>query len=159
MGDHWDIMAELCADRGNRILKRDVAKLSIEGVLRELYERQLSRDGDETCLRDRLLRSLIKDNPLMHDFVPWYETDVEAFADGHAVSQQPAAVHRSSRVIPIPRQRGDATTPGGSPVNLEVNQEQRQRADSARSGDSSRGPRQQMVFVQVHQPPPAIPIS
>ena len=86
MDNHKEIMDELSADRGVRILRRDVGKLTFDEVMRELYTRGLSLVGDDARLGDRLLRRLIMDNPLMRDYVPWYSNDVEIFHGSQTVT-------------------------------------------------------------------------
>ena len=151
-------MNNLCADRGVRILKRDVARLTLQQVKEELYARRLNRIGDEICLRDRLLRGLLMENALIKDFVPWYEIDVEALAAGATLEAE-----RSSRELfdaaEGRRRSGDAWQPHREEIMRTENERtDRQQRESMSTGGSCSGGQIQ-VQAMVHQPPSVVPVS
>ena len=158
MEDHNEIMLELCAHRSNRILKREVAKLSYEGVQAELQARGLNREGTDLCLRDRLLRRLIMDDPLMSNFVPWYPNDVEIYTESRDVHSNAAADGRSSPNSVPPRESEQIESRRMSPTQPASDEQRRYRADSQSSGASTSS-RHQSRMSPTMSPVLSVPVS
>ncbi|KAL7293052.1 hypothetical protein TKK_0013496 [Trichogramma kaykai] len=137
MEEYATTMKQFLLSRTNRGIFRDIKKLDHDALIAELIQRGCNAYGSRPILEERLLRAKLREEPNLHQTVPWFEYDIEG-----AEEREPVRMRES---LPKRKRTSKQVAP----------EKQVHFCDERDSdGDSVAHRKRVIVQAEVHAPPP-----